>query len=132
MMSARIRTATFLFLLLGWIPIFGQDLAQLKDRASKLWEFRVQSKKIDALQLIEPETRETYLQLNETPILSFKVFGLEFTDDPNRIDVFMKVRSVIANVGETDRIVRETWVWKDGQWLMHAVPVKSMFDSDAD
>jgi len=42
--------------------------------------------------------------------------------------VIAKVRSLVPRVGELDRAVRETWVWKDGQWLMHAALPPSMFD----
>ena len=107
----------------------------MKSRASQFWELRSQVKRSSALQFIDPETRDLYLQLNEGPIANFKVSGLEFTEDNNKVDVLVKVKSMVPNVGEIEKTIRETWVWKDGQWLMHATPYKSfasMFDSDAD
>jgi len=127
------RLLTFGFVLLSGLPVFGQDLKLLNERATRLWELRRQMNRVDALQLIEPETRQIYLQQNEQPISSFKVSGLEFTGNPNRVDLLVTVRSLQPAVGaETDRVVREAWVWKNGQWLMHATPAPTMFDSDVE
>jgi hypothetical protein len=124
---------TFGFVFLSGLPLFGQDLGQLNQRATRLWELRRQMNRVDALQLIEPETRQIYFQQNEQPITSFKISGLEFTGNPNRVDLLVTVRSIQPAVGaETDRVVREAWVWKNGQWLMHATPTPTMFDSDVD
>ena len=124
-------TLLLLSILIGAVvPVLGQDLGQLTDRASKFWESRLRLKKADALQFVDPGTLETYLQLNDSPISSFKLSGLEFTDDARRVNVLVKVRSLVPNVGEMDRIVKEEWRWKDGQWFMQASAVKSLFDSD--
>lgn len=124
---------TLASLIVTALPLFSQDLGQLKDRVSRLWELRSQQKRLDALQLIDPETRDLYLQLNEAPLPNFKIAGMEFTDDNNHVDVLVKVHTLITNLGEIDKTVKEAWVWKNGQWLMHAEPYKSMtglFDSD--
>jgi len=127
------RLLTFGFVFLIGLPVFGQDLKLLNERATRLWELRRQMNRVDALQLIEPETRQIYLQQNEQPISSFKVSGLEFTGNPNRVDLLVTVRSFQPAVGaETDSVVREAWVWKGGQWLMHAMPAPTMFDSNVD
>jgi hypothetical protein len=109
---------------------FGQDLSQLQTRVSKLWEARSRLSRAEALKYIEPETQDLYLQQTETPISSFKISSIEFTDDPNRVRVSVTVHGVTAGLAEMDRLVRDTWVWKDGQWLMQAASVSSMFDSD--
>src|SRR5436190_24280163 len=98
------------FILLTAWPALAQDLSQLQDRATKLWDLRKQANKLDALQLIDPQTRQTYLQGNEPPIISFKVTGLEFTDDHNRIVVVAKIRQVLPQIGEMDLVVREPWI----------------------
>jgi hypothetical protein len=121
-----------LCVLLGALPVLGQqgDFWQLIDRASRLWELRSQAKRVDALQLIEPETRDVYLQIPEFPISSFNVTGVEITADRNRLDVLTIVHSLVPRVGEMDRTVKETWVWKGGQWFMHAATARSPFDTD--
>jgi hypothetical protein len=124
-------TLSFITILIGAVvPVLGQDLGQLTDRASKFWESRKSLKKADALQFVDPGTLETYLQLSDSPISSFKLSGLEFTDDARRVNVLVKVRSLVPSVGEMDRIVKEEWVWKNGQWFMQASSVKSLFDSE--
>jgi hypothetical protein len=126
----RLRIALGLCFMLA-TPAFGQeDLGQLMQRVSSLWEARSRMTKTAALKFVEPQTQDIFLQLTEAPILSFKVAGIEFTEDPNQVHVNVRVRGVVARVGEMDRIVRDTWVWKDGQWLMRAAPPPTMFDSD--
>jgi hypothetical protein len=109
---------------------FGQDLSQLQTRVSKLWEARSRLSRAEALKFIEPETQDVYLQQTETPVSSFKISSIEFGDDPTRVRVSVIVHGVTAGLAEMDRVVRDTWVWKDGQWLMHAASASSMFDSD--
>jgi hypothetical protein len=117
------------FAFLGGLSASAQDLGQLRARASKLWELRKQSNKLDALQFIEAQTRQTYLQWNESPIINFRLSGLQFTDDPNRVDMLVTVRSLLFQVGELDRTVQESWVWKDGQWFMQAISPPKLFQS---
>src|SRR5262245_5659287 len=129
----RLRISLALIgLFLGSSLASAQDLSQLFSRASQFWELRKQSNRPDALKYVEAPTQKIFLENNDPPISSAKVTGFEFTDDPGRVDVLVKVHSLVARIGELDRTVRETWVWKDGQWLMHAVPPPSMFyDSNA-
>src|SRR5262245_39612801 len=129
-MRMRISALPIVAILIGGISAFGQDLGQLQQRVVKLWESRKQSNRIDVLALVEPETQRAYLQNDDTPIIDFKLSGFEFTDDAGRINVTVKVRGLIPRIGELDRIVRETWVWKNGAWFMHATPPRNLFQSD--
>src|SRR5213595_886259 len=115
------------FILLTASAALAQDFSLLQDRATKLWELRKQGNKLDALQLIDPQSRQTYLQGNEPPIINFKVTGLEFTDDRNRIVVVSKVREVLPQIGEIDASIREPWIWKDKKWSMQALPPSTPF-----
>jgi len=121
-----------------WIPLlacifltahaaFAQDLSQLPARAVKLWELRKQANKLEALQFIDQDTRKTYLQWSEPPILNFKVTGLEFTDDRSRVEVVLRVRSILPQIGELDLIIREPWIWKDRKWSMQALTSTTPF-----
>ncbi len=123
-------TLTLICMLAVSLPAFPQDLGQLLSRASQFWELRKQSNRPDALRFVEAPTQRIFLENPDSPISSFKVVGFEFSDDPGRVDVLVRVRSLVPRVGELDRIAHETWIWKDGQWLMHAAPPPSMFDSD--
>jgi hypothetical protein len=129
----RLSTSLTLACILVSVPcVFGQDLNLLVPRVFQLWELRQRSDKVGALRLIDPPTHNIFLTANETPILSYKISGIEFTDDPAHVNVLVKVRSVIPNVGELDRIVREKWAWNAGQWVMQATPVQSFFDLDSE
>lgn len=121
---------SFVWIFTIWVPAFTQDLGQLMPRVSQFWEAKKQSNRVAAMRFIDPQTQNIFLENNESPFSTFKVTGVEFTDDLNRVDVLVKVRSLVPRVGELDRAVREEWVWKDGQWLMRATPPPTMFDSD--
>jgi len=132
-MTSKLFLSTVLFFAIA-SPALSQDLQQLQNRARQLWQFRSEQKKIEAIELIEPATRNLYLQLNEIPFSSFKISGFDFTDDLTRVDVLTRIHALVPQIGEMDKVVRETWIWKDGKWLMHAEPFKSMstmFDSVA-
>ena len=117
------------YVFIGAHAAFGQDLSQLPGRAAKLWELRKQSNKLEALQFIDPDTHKTYLQRSEPPILDFKVTGLEFTEDRNRVEVVLRVRSILPQLGEMDLIIREPWVWKDRKWSMQATASTTPFSA---
>ena len=124
----------FLCVCLSSPYLIAQDLAQLASRVSELWQFRQQGNRVGTLSLIEPQTQNEFLQANDSPIISFKISAIEFTDDdPNQLNVVVKVRSAVAQLGEVDRSVRETWVWKDGKWLMRYTPApRGIFDSSTE
>src|SRR5205823_11899653 len=103
-MRSRFYSLVLVSILLWGPPLFGQDLGQLLARASKLWEFRKQSNRLDALPFIDPETRKVYLQWNETPISSFKLSGVEFTEHPDHVFMLVKIHSLLPNIGEIDRV----------------------------
>jgi len=129
-MRFKIFILTVCMLMTG--SVFGQDLNQLTTRVSKLWEARSRNNTVEAMKFIDPETLNTFLRLPENPFSAYKISGIEFTDDPARVDVLLTVRGYIANVGELDRTVREPWVWKDGQWLMQSKLPPSLFESDVE
>src|SRR6266571_1973352 len=101
-MRSKHYTLPLVCILLSALSASAQDLAQLPDRAAKLWELRKQANKLDAVQFIEMQARQTYLQWNEPRILDFKITGLQFTEDRNRIEVVSKVREMLPQIGETE------------------------------
>src|ERR1051326_9596705 len=125
----RLLLPSLLFLLYA-SSSFAQDLGQLRERALKLWDLRQKGNRLEALQLIEEKTRQTYLQVTEAPFSDFKLSGFEFTDDPNRMEVLVKVHTLVPKIGEIDKVVREPWVWQNGTWFMRAQPMPSLFGSD--
>jgi hypothetical protein len=119
-MRSRVFGLLLLSLLLHDISLSAQDLDQLRSRATKLWQLRQDTNKLEALNIIEPQTRADYIQWKEAPILSYTITGFEFTGEANRVHVLIKVHSIIPNIGEIDRVVKEEWVFKDGDWFMRA------------
>ncbi|PYS54941.1 MAG: hypothetical protein DMG13_06255, partial [Acidobacteria bacterium] len=113
-----------------WIPLLPFIFFSTAHAAFvKLWELRKQANKLEALQFIDQDTRKTYLQWSEPPILNFKVTGLEFTDDRNKVEVVLRVRSILPQLGEMDLIIREPWIWKDRKWSMQALSSTTPFSA---
>ena len=109
-MRLRISLALVSLLLSSSLTASAQDLNQLLSRASEFWELRKQSNRPDTLRYVEAPTQKIFLENNDAPISSFKIVGLEFTDDAGRVAVLAKVRSLVPRVGELDRAVRETFI----------------------
>src|SRR5262245_7309744 len=114
-----ILTAVLLF---NTLPLHAQDLKQLRERVSALWMLRSQDPpdKLGALRYVEPQSQRNFLQWNEPAILKFQIKGVEFTDDPGVFDVVIEKRFNLIGHGELDQIIREPWVWRDGEWYMRA------------
>src|SRR6185436_4264066 len=98
-MRSRVFGLLLLSLLLHCISLSAQDLDQLRSRATKLWQLRQDTNKLEALNIIEPQTRADYIQWKEAPILSYTITGFEFTGEANRVHVLIKVHSIIPNIG---------------------------------
>jgi hypothetical protein len=119
-MPLRTASAVLTLFFLSVPVCNAQDLGQLRARATKFWELRKQGNRLDALDLIEPQSKQNYLKWQEAPLISFKVTGLEFTDDPNQVTVTGIVHFLLPKIGEIDRAMHDPWVWKDGQWFFIA------------
>jgi hypothetical protein len=116
------RTATIVLTLFFLsVPVCtAQDLGQLRARVTKFWELRKQGDRLGVLDLIEPQSKQNYLKWKEAPFISFKVTGLEFTDDSNQVIVTGLVHFLLPKIGEIDRAMHDLWVWKDAQWFFIA------------
>src|SRR5262249_24336990 len=121
-----------LFSLLGSTSVcLAQDLGKLPARATQLWELRKQRNTLEALPLIEPQRRQTYLTGGDSPFISYRISAIEFTDDPGRVMVVTTVHFTLPRIGEMDRTVREPRVWKDGEWFMSALSPMNLFAPEA-
>src|SRR5262252_1129710 len=119
-MLLRIATSALGLFLLSVQVSSAQDLNQLPARVTKFWELRKQGDRLGALDFVEPGSKQNYLKWQESPFISYKVIGLEFTDDPNRLNVPVSVRFLLPEIGEINRITRDAWVWRNGQWFLLA------------
>src|SRR4029079_19156038 len=131
-MRLKVWNSLFVCIVLA-SSLLAQDLGQLKTRVTSLWEARARMNKTEALKFVEPQSHNVFLQLNDTPIASFKILGIEFQDEPNQVRVSVKVNGVVPGVG-SERVVTDTWVWKGGVWMLRAsaTPVlTTMFENDA-
>jgi hypothetical protein len=119
-MLLRITTSALGLFLLSVQVSSPPDLNQLPARVAKFWELRQQGHRLEALDFIEPQSKENYLKWKELPFSSFKVTGIDLTDDPNRVNVPVSVRFLLPEIGELNRIARDPWVWRNGQWFFVA------------
>jgi hypothetical protein len=126
-MRFKVPQFFLLALLFTTTPAFGQDLRQLKQRVSKLWELRQQEhKKTEALSFVEPQSKELFLSWDEPTIVDFKMAGFEPSDDDNRLDVIMNYH-FSSPYGILERTVKETWLWIGNDWFLKVDPLRSPF-----
>ena len=95
------------------------DLGLLKKRVTRLWTLIKERKKADALEYVEPATRNTFVNRREARILSFTVGDLQLDDDPTEVRVTVKVEiRVITSTHSVTVPITERWVFHQGTWLV--------------
>src|SRR5262245_54970936 len=77
----------------------GQDLNRLHDRVKKLWELRQQENKLGALQLVEPQSRETFAKRSEFKVLGFEIVGFKPSASRGSYDVEVRAKVFLAQLG---------------------------------
>jgi hypothetical protein len=98
----------------------GQDLNRLRNRAQELLVLRstVDIKKVQAVQYIQTENRQEFLESRPLPMRDAHVTGYEFTDDPKVVYVIFKALVIIPEMGPVPRTGREPWVWDKKDWFL--------------
>jgi hypothetical protein len=102
----------------------GQDFGKLRERVLKLWELRQKGDKLAALQFVEPQSQNAFLQLDPPPILKVDPnIGFRFTDNPNLISVTVDVQLLVdPKFGEAHVSVQQKWEWRNRNWFMTIEP----------
>ena len=108
------------------------DLDLLVERAAQFWAFLQKGSKVEALEYVDPATRNTFLKREEIPLLSFQVSDIHLGEDSARVQV-----TVEAEVHDP-RLVRpitvpitESYVFREGTWFVQIAgsKVRELFDS---
>ena len=106
-------------ILLSSSTLFGQDYGKLRERVLKLWELRQKGEKLAATELVEPQSRNAFLQSDPPRILKVDPnIAFRFTDDHNRITVTIDADLSVIELGETHVSVEQTWVWRNRNWFL--------------
>ena len=107
----------------GFLPAQGEelqpDLNLLRERVTKVWTLILEKKKADALEYVEPASRNEFVYRREARILSFTIKDIEVGKDPKtaEVTVLVEVRpSASASVTVT---FKERWLFLQDNWFVH-------------
>jgi len=95
------------------------DLTLLEERVTRLWMLIKERKKADALEYVDPASRNAFVNRREAKIMSFRVGDIQVGDDPTQVQVtvMMEIRAFISNHPVTVPI-KERWVYNQGTWFV--------------
>ena len=95
------------------------DLTLLEERVTRLWMLIKERKKADALEYVDPASRNAFVNRREAKIMSFRVGDIQVGDDPMQVQVtvMMEIRAFISNHPVTVPI-KERWVYNQGTWFV--------------
>ncbi len=106
------------------------DLTLLEERVTRLWMLITERKKADALEYVDPPSRNAFVNRREARILSFTVEDIEVGADPTQVQVTVRteIRSNISSSSVTVPI-QERWVYNQGAWLVqiHEPDARDLF-----
>ena len=100
--------------------------AALRARISQFYQFEVQGKYYQALQLVAEETRDLYVGSDKASAKGFEISSIRYSDDFTKADVIVLVQRLLAVEGFMGHPlpVKEPSHWKleNGQWCYFAEP----------
>ena len=84
-----------------------------------MWMLIKERKKADALEYVDPASRNAFVNRREAKIMSFRVGDIQVGDDPTQVQVtvMMEIRAFISNHPVTVPI-KERWVYNQGTWFV--------------
>ena len=122
------RTTLVVALLFGMVapaasaaerPARKPSLDALIARVSAYWELTANGKKTQALEYVQPQSRDTYLALQTPGFSDPRITNLELQPDPSEVMVTVKVRCVLPQTpAPFDWPVKQKWVLEGGKWLV--------------
>ena len=103
------------------------DLTLLEERVTRLWMLIKERKKADALEYVDPASRNAFVNRREARIMSFRVGDIQVGDDPTQVQVTVKVeiRSFVSTHPVTVPIT-ERWVNNQGTWFVQIKESKAL------
>ena len=95
------------------------DETKGEERVTRLWMLIKERKKADALEYVDPASRNAFVNRREAKIMSFRVGDIQVGDDPTQVQVtvMMEIRAFISNHSVTVPI-KERWVYNQGTWFV--------------
>ena len=95
------------------------DPTPLKERVTQLWMLIKERKKADALEYVDPASRNAFVYRREARIMSFTIEDIEVGEDPTQVQVTVKaeIRSFVSHHPVIVPIT-ERWVNNQGTWFV--------------
>lgn len=107
--------------------------AALRARVSQFYQFEVEEKYYQALQLVAEDTRNSYVGASKGTTRSYEIRGIQYAGDFTRAEVVAMVSRVMQMEGFIGHplTVRETTHWKleNGEWCYYNESRKGLYSS---
>ena len=95
------------------------SLDALVARVSAYWELMAKGKKDQALQYVQPESKDYFLPGQAPSFSEPRITDLELATDPTEVWVTVNIRRVLPGIPRPlDCPVKERWVYQGGRWLV--------------
>ena len=131
----RVFNLAFACYLLASSSILAQDLQLPRDseklivRAQRFWSSLTSGQRLQALEFVLPEKKNSFLSGTPLPILQAKVQGVDLTTDPGQaiVRVSLNVLGVAATSGELNWTIADPWVWRGGNWYLNLESLADLY-----
>ncbi|MDA2933639.1 hypothetical protein MYX82_04790 [Acidobacteria bacterium AH-259-D05] len=101
------------------------DLNLLVERVTQFWSLLQKGRKAEALDYVDPATRNTFLKKREAKILAFTIRDIHPGDDPTEVQVMVEVELHPAISSHSVTVpITERYVFRQGTWFVHIAESK--------
>ena len=99
---------------------FQPDLNLLRKRISEFWRLRMTFNRRQAVEYVEPESQDNFLNREPLPLKSFRILAIDLSDEDPRV-VTVTVGATVQPAGIPRSLewkVRDQYIYRDDNWFV--------------
>jgi hypothetical protein len=100
--------------------------AALRARVTQFYQFEVEGKFYQALQLVADDTKDYFVSVNKSTTVSFQIGSIQFSDNFTKAEVVVTVHRIVPLEGFMGHplFMRDPGHWKleRGEWCYYTIP----------